>query len=459
MSTDTGRRYRFPATDRTGLLLGLSAAQCAILAIGLLAAGLALPASPPAAIALLAAAGIFSFAGWGSEPAYRHAARRAAWTARTRTGRTRWADPAPWTASRIGRLHLPASFGTLHLWTAGTAAVIEDSRERTYTILLPVAGRSLALAEPADQDAVVTGWGSVLASLAGQRSIVRLAVSEWAGPAGTLTASPDTIRTGASDYEELLASASPAARVHRNLLALTCRPATPGRDRRDLAAVIEQARMLAGQLDQLGLAPGPPLTPGQLAGLLRSRLDPTQRTARSMRTATPVSQKAAWDHVQVDASMHATYWIAEWPKLPVPANWLEPLILDARASRTLTVLYQPVPAADAARRLRRDATRLAADRQQRQRSGWRIDAQQERTNDEVHQREAELAAGHAECDYLGLLTVTATTFDALTDACRDIEDTAARAGLDIRRLNGRHDHTLPAALGMLGRTVPASRWQ
>jgi hypothetical protein len=141
----------------------------------------------------------------------------------------------------------------------------------------------------------------------------------------------------------------------------------------------------------------------------------------------------------------------------VPAGWLEALVLNGDAQRSLTIVFEPVAPAEAARRIRRNATRLSADRQQRERSGWRIGAEQARTEAEVEQLEVELAAGHAQLNHIGLIDVSASTHDELDAACRGMENAAANVGIDLRRLDGQHDQALPVALGLLGRPVPAPR--
>lgn len=462
-------RYRFAATDRTGWLLGLSGAQCVILAVGLTAAGVLLPMSAPAALALVVLAAVVAFTSWDDQPGYAHLATRGRWAARRATGRTAWISPAPLHRPAARTLQVPAGFGRLRIWsTAGTTAVavIEDRGEHSFTALIPVGGRPLSLRDAGEQQQVLAGWGDVLGALSSSRNpIVRVTVSEWAGPAADLTA-PDhhdaPNEDAARAYRELVADAAPASRRHESVLAVTVRPPRSRRGTPRLggvAAAVEHARLLAQRLDTLGLDPRPPLTAGELARLLRTRLDPHTRAvaAPAVRSAGPMSQRAAWDHVRVDASVHATYWVAEWPRLPVPATWLEPLVLHTGGIRTFTILFEPVNARDSARRVRRDATRIHADERQRQRGGWRIDAAHHRTRDEINEREAELAAGYAELDYLGLLTVTAATAGQLEASCRSVEDTAAQTGVELRRLNGNHHHVLPAAVGFLGRPLPRPR--
>jgi hypothetical protein len=116
------------------------------------------------------------------------------------------------------------------------------------------------------------------------------------------------------------------------------------------------------------------------------------------------------------------------------------------------VHYEPVPPSRSRRAIDRAATRLATDEEQRSRSGFRVGARHHRSRRAVEEREAELVAGYAEFEYVGVLTVTAATLEDLETNCLDYEQVAAQAGIDLRALHGRHHHalacSLPAAAGL-----------
>ena len=87
--------------------------------------------------------------------------------------------------------------------------------------------------------------------------------------------------------------------------------------------------------------------------------------------------------------------------------------------------------------------------------GFRVRASERRAREEVERREHELVAGHGELAYCGLVHVTAINLDELDDAGADFEQCAARAGVQLRPLEGRHAAAWVAGLP-LGRTL-ASR--
>src|SRR3546814_11594801 len=78
-----------------------------------------------------------------------------------------------------------------------------------------------------------------------------------------------------------------------------------------------------------------------MATALRLRLDPQSADPIAVRgaslaelagllnvhSATPLATESTWGRLRADGAFHRTYWVAEWPRLDVPPNWLEPLLL------------------------------------------------------------------------------------------------------------------------------------
>jgi len=174
------------------------------------------------------------------------------------------------------------------------------------------------------------------------------------------------------------------------------------------------------------------------------------------RACVPRADETDWGHLTVDGSLHRTYWIAEWPRLDVPPNWLEPVLLHAGGVRTFALLYEPVPPSRSQRRIDRDSTRLAADEEQRTRGGFRIGASHRRAQAAVLERESELVAGFRELEFAGFVTVSAPTLEVLERSCSEYEQVAAQAGLEIRPLHGRQDLGIVCSLPV-GRGLAAKR--
>jgi hypothetical protein len=497
------RFYRFAPLDRTGWLLGLGAAQCISLGAAILVAGFFLQAgaAAPFVLAPIILGAAFGFGSWEGRAVHQWAPVLVRHTAQRALGRHRWLAPIPLltgtTADADVEPALPPFLADIELIDAGAVtwcpatrdhgvALVRDRHDRTVSASVPVQGREFSLIERADQERIVQQWGDALAGFCVERgSVVRARVTEWSAPAGVADNESFVAEHGADPvrsparraYDELLAEAGPMAVRHEALITVTVDPrrvrSRKGADDAEATAsevLLEELRLLTVRLEAAGLAVGAPLSVGQTAEVLRTRLDPRaagRLTARSASLAQlagvvspyssgPLATAAEWTEVRVDGSCHRAYWIAEWPRLDVGPNWLEPLLLHAGGVRTFAVHYEPVPPSRSQRRVDRDSTRLAADEEQRSRAGFRIGARHRRAQSAVLEREAELVAGYAELEYAGFVVVSASDSETLARSCAEYEQVAAQAGLELRALEGRHDLGLVCALP-IGRGIARKR--
>ena len=492
--SDQARVYRFAPLDRTGLLLGLSGVQCALVAAGIFASGLLLDAGAPILVVLLPTVALVavSFVRWNARPVHEWVPTLTRFLALGVMGKRRWTAPIPLlsgTATDDRREPpLPPFLRGLTIVDAGPVSwspasrlagvgVVRDRARGTVTGIVPVQGREFSLLERGDQDRLLHLWGDALAGFCTERGRVsRVQVTEWTAPAGVgeherflarhENASRD--RAAVESYRELLRDAGPMNVGHEVLVTVTVDPrrVSNGRARPDadhdgvIDALLEELRLVSMRLEAASLSVGAPLSPPQIAETLRLRLDPTCRPQFDTRQASlaelaglvsrysagPLATSTDWAHLRTDGSLHRTYWVAEWPRLDVGPSWLEPLLLHGAGVRTFSLHYEPVPPSRAQRRIDRDSTRLAADEEQRSRAGFRIGARHRRAQTAVQEREAELVAGYAELEYAGFVTVTAPDEESLAIACASYEQAAAQAGLELRAVDGRHDLGLVCAL-------------
>ena len=494
------RTYRFAPLDHTGVLLGLGGVQVALLAAGILTSGLLLDAGTPTLAALIPIALLSStaFAKWNGRPLHEWVPVLVRFATEKATGRHRWTAPIPLlTGTPDDNRRMPPLPPFLHgltvidggavAWSSTShhagVGIVRDRRRGTVTASLPVRGREFSLLERADQDRLLHLWGDVLAAFCTERSAVsRVQVTDWAAPCGlgeherflNSHIGPRANSAAVDSYRELLSDAGPMSVGHEALVTVTVdqRRVKGGRSRSGsqddiVNALLEELRLASIRLEAANLAVGPPLSPSATAEVLRLRLDPSCRSRFEARAATlaqlaglvsrysaaPLVTSTGWDHVRTDASMHRTYWIAEWPRLEVGPNWLEPMLLQGSGVRTFSLHCEPVPPSYAQRRVDRDSIRLAADEQQRERAGFRINAHHRRSQSAVLDREAELVAGYAEFAFAGFVTISAPDLDALFLACAGYEQAAAQAGLELRALDGQHDRGLVMALPV-GRGLP-----
>ena len=485
-----GRTYRFAPLDESGWLLGLQGPQCLLLGAGFGGAALLLQvgAPPLASLVVVLVATTAAFVPVAGARGYEWLPTLGRHAHRQMTGRSSWRRPVlgrqlgeVWPGALAG-IEL-VDLGTVTLADGPTAiSAVHDRRLRTVSTTVRVRGRGFSLAERGEQERLIALWGEVLGGFCGERSEVSsVRVTEWSAPADLETherffAEHGSARAAAAgeDYRALLRAAQPRTVGHEALVTVTAdHRRIRGRGRRSATALLEDAardqlRALVSRLDVAGLDAAP-LDVEDLAATLRSRLDPSavaggRRTAwRSLAAAAgmatgvaaPMAMDASWSAVRVDGSWHRSFWIADWPRLEVGPSWFEALVLHAGGVRTIALMYEPVAPSKSRRRIDRDSTRLAADEAQRERTGFRIGAAHRRAQAAVHEREAELVAGYAELDFVGVVTVTAHDEEELARNAADFEQVAAQCGLHLRALDGRHDLglvcSLPLGRGLAGR--------
>jgi hypothetical protein len=500
---EDARRYRFGPLERRGLVGSLRPAQVFVIA-GSLGGGVILMRALPGvgfalALALVLAALSFCFwpiAGRAAEEwlpvAGRFALRRA-------HGRHRHHSAAPQTGVRAagdGRVEavvsLPAAAGGLELLAAplngDEVGVVKDRRARTYTAVLAVKVTSFGLLDRSEQEARQAGWGGVLASLAREGSPVsRIQWLERTVPAdgdeigrylgeswdrGTVPLESIAMQS----YLDLVGSAPAVTKDHELFVCLQLDAKRAwrqikragGKHGADAGACSVLFRELEALGERLGAAEVRvvgALRPGMLARTIRVAFDPWSRPGLARLAAAdgerdgideaaawPVATEASWGAYRADGAVHATYWIAGWPRTDVGAAFLSPLLLHAQVVRAVGVTIEPISPIRAIREVEASRTSDLADEELRGRMGFMETARRRRVADATTRREEELADGHAAVRFAGYVTVSARSFDELEHDCSEVEHAAQMARLELLRLYAQQEqgftYTLPLCRGL-----------
>jgi hypothetical protein len=467
---------RFGRLERRGVLLGLSAAQVALVAGGVVVLVLAEYGAGASGIlitaplwATLIAVGVVSV---GGRPLVSWLPVVGQWLVRRALRRTRWLYQPTRTGPREV-ITVPGLSRSLELRVSETtgAALLVDRRAGTATAVLEVRGRGFVLAEPGTQERLVAAWGRVLASLGQQSSVVRLQVLHRTVPGGVASVrrwwSANAL-AGASWASrlmaELIADAEESADRQQCLLAIAVRLPSSGRRRVELVrALDQQCATLAGVVAAAEVDVRGWLRPARLRHVLRSVYDPTGTAIAEVGPApvagatswvSAMGLEEAWDSLRTDSAHHAVYWVQEWPRSDVHPGFLQPLTLSPGARRTFTLLAEPLPVAKAFRDIRRAKVEQAADATQRSRMGRIEDESTRAEAADLIRREQDLVAGHGDLRFVGLVTVSATTAEELVAARRVTETAAAQAMCELRLLVGQQGQAfaaaaLPLAQGLL----------
>jgi hypothetical protein len=355
--------------------------------------------------------------------------------------------------------------------------VLAEQSGRRLTAVLACRVLAFSLLDPEAQERRLARWGLVLAGAA-STPIRRLQWVERTAPAQGdelvrwlhAERDPAVPLRGTpmiESYLELIGSTARVTQEHEILLAVQVEARRVRERGKDAVrrALIEQTERVAQGLEAAEVRVLGALSPGQLARALRTAFDPYARaelaaleTADADRdglletNAWPLGTRERWDHYQTDGALHATYWIGAWPRMDVSAMFMDALLGQSSAVRSIAVSFDPIPPERSTREVEAAITRDRADRELRQRFGQSETARQRQVQEATARREAELAAGHGEVRFAGFVTVSGRDPDDLRRACAEVHEHAARARLELHRMYGQQAEaftfTLPLCRGL-----------
>jgi len=502
----SGRRltYTFGPLEHRGILGPVQVGQAVTVLLGALAAVTALDRSPSAggvliAISFLAGGFGIAFAPLGGRTTQEWAPIAVEFATRVATGRGRFLSPAPVMGARIRfpgaggrglnrRPELqdppPAPPGALRDVRIVPAAygdrpfgALSERAGRRLTAVLACRVRAFALLDPEAQERRLARWGLVLSG-AGGSSIHRLQWIERTSPAqGDELArwvhserDPSVPLRGTpmiESYLELIGSTARVTQEHEVLLAVQVdsRRVRQRGANAVMDALVQETERIARGLEAAEVTVLGALSAGQLSRTLRTAFDPYARGELAMLAAGqperdgiaepgawPLGARESWDRYQSDGAVHATYWIGAWPRVEVSPLFMDALLGQSSAVRTVSVTFEPLPADRSTREVEAAVTRDRADRDLRTRFGQSETARQRQARDATARRESELATGHGEVRMSGFVTVSGRDGGDLGRACAEVLDHAARARLELHRLYGQQadafTFTLPLGRGL-----------
>jgi hypothetical protein len=257
-------------------------------------------------------------------------------------------------------------------------------------------------------------------------------------------------------YRQVAAGAAVDGRVHEawlivsvsGLAGLSGLGTIKARD-----AIRRETRLLAGRLRSAELSTEGAVDASAISEIFEAAHaeDGGSRGVVPVRHWRPMADEDHWSVYRAGGTWHATYWIAEWPRIDVGPEFMSPLLLGGRR-RTVSMTMSPIPPDRAAREARSARTSDLADERLRSQAGFLPSARRDRVADGAARREAELADGHVDYRFSGYVTVTSVSRSELDAACAETEQAALSARLEIRRLYGRQREaftwTLPIGRGL-----------
>jgi hypothetical protein len=370
-------------------------------------------------------------------------------------------QPQPWALPGVLAPTVLLSVPDRH---GGSYGVVFNRRLRTMTVTIRCAAQSTWLADPAQADAWVANWGGWLAGL-GHQPIVRwVTVTVDAAPASgsrladyvTGRLAPDGPAAARRILARLVATSPAAAADVSTWVSITLDPyASPSHPRRVGDALAEVDRALPGLADGLGgcgVSVLGPATAGELAAMVRGAFDPASRGDLARLLAAPSSpggpgaDPPGWaqagpvaadeyrDRYRHDGATSVSWGWHEAPRQPVAHDVLARLVTPGDWPRRVSLLYRPLPAAQAARVVEEQVN--AAAFRDHLRRARKLDP---RARD-IADHEQALRAAREEALGAGIgfvsVFVTVTVLDEadLGAAVADVEARAETAKIRLRRL-------------------------
>lgn len=490
--------YTFGPLERRGLLGPLALGQVAVLAVGAVLSILVLDESATAAGAIIATASFgaaVALALWpiGLRTAQEWAplALRFLWRRVRRRGRFRSPAPSAGNLSRgvsSGRPRIepapaqpPPALRRVRIETARyrnqQVGVVLSHHGRCHLAILACRVIAFSLLDAEAQERRLTRWGLVLSGASGT-SVRRIQWVERATPAQgdelarwlATQRDPEVPLRGTpmiESYLELISSTATVSQEHEILVAVEVDPRlsrqTAGAGGVD--ELLVQTERIAQALEAAEVRVLGALRPGQVARALRTAFDPyamaeltALQAADPLRDgieetgAWPLGTHETWDHYRADGAFHATYWIGGWPRIEVSSMFMDPLLGQSRAVRTVAVTFEPISIERSTRQVEAAITRDRADHDLRRQFGQSQTARQRQAEESAVRREAELAAGHSEVRFAGFVTVSGRDEEELRRGCSEIIEQAARARIELHRMYGQQadafTFTLPLCRGL-----------
>jgi len=363
-----------------------------------------------------------------------------------------------------------------------TIGVVKDTRLGLYTGVLAVRGDAFSLLEQDEKARRLQGWADVLGALARPSSFVSRvqwieravpddgdSLNRYLAEARVQGDGSPTVRS----YIDLLEEFGPIAQQHETFVAVQINAAKSGRivkkagggDKGACLVLLRELRQLADNLVGADINVDGALSPRLLALTFRNAVDPNSRRdlvrkGRSDPTragvapsnAWPLATETNWDHYRTEDVFHATFWIAEWPRLEVGPDFMAPLMVRTQRTRVVSLIMEPIDATKAQREVESAHTAYLSDEELRGRAGYIPSERRRREMQGVLRREQELADGFSEYRFAGYVTVTANSLEELDEASTEIEQAAQQARIELRRLFGEQDVafscTLPLCRGL-----------
>ena len=332
------------------------------------------------------------------------------------------------------RLH---SFALVGVEYGQGAAFVWDAVAQTATAVVRFSTDGWELADDQVKASRAAAVGDLCQKLTGVDGVVRVAVHARSYPGGTARLPEPRLTEAAAgglvaaEHAELLATPAIGRALHRDVVVTITLAANAVSRDVDAAGggVAGVSRVLADRVQQIAaglpgcgvrIADATWMNEAQIRGALRLAYDPDaaawldaqdwQLPADAV-LAQVVQERL--DHLVTDSAFHRSWWVERMPALPARAGFLAPLIGGGRVPHTVTQVWEAVDVHQAEKRLNNaEASRSTAE-QVNEFLGRPTSTAHTAEGKELTKRRAEIENGYGDVRFSAWITVHAPTLDEL----------------------------------------------
>ena len=352
----------------------------------------------------------------------------------------------------VDTIHLPGVLADVQIHELGHAVVWNGAR-RTATLLVPIEPTGATLVEAEELRGWVGGWGDWLTHLGYVENLLHVVVTVHTQPQPALPQTSPGHGLVGEVMAELRAQTTSAS-LAQTVLSLTVKA-------RDLAAACTHLDdVMAGMsaLNRCGVSVLGAWTTPELVTWVRQAFDPQTLPGpgTSLPDARPTAVREHWSRYQHDTGVSAAFMWDECPGESMSATALTRLLAPANYTKRVSLVFEPVPAHQAAREVDRQAEAAAFRSQYRRRLGRDETARERLDVEKARQTAHDQASGSGLVD-VGLYAVATGPDEQQLEACAaDLHNRAGESRIRLRRAYGAQASCFAVTLG-LG-YVPLRGW-
>lgn len=367
-----------------------------------------------------------------------------------------------WTKYRaIGNSFFPGALKTLTMievqdQAGRTVGLLWDARACTLSAVLPVEPIGLSFVSESQVRQWVKAWGHWLAHLGYLPGVRHMVVTIHTGPSPPGERAYDAREPGDSLADVVMhqlaaEEVAEGNRTSRTVISVATSVANQSELDRAAERLLELLAGMESSLGGCGVAVLPVMSPEDLVAWVRCAFEPDLDTDGLTGTwidARPTATEEFWDRYQHDAVVSAAYTWDETPAESASPEVLMRLLGPSDYHKRVSVVFEPIPAHEAAREVDRQ-TEAAVFRSQYRRRLGRDETARDRVDlEKARQTATDQASGAGLVDVGLYAVVTANTPADLSRCAADLTNRAGESRIRLRRNYGAQAATFATTVGV-----------